>query len=139
MDIQTLVDTMSDIGKRDRSNYHLTLGKFMQVLKEAIGTNPKMPVKSDKGGSIGLADSYRGYYSDLAFRPSKKIKTVKNVLDICMVVFNKSLIGYKGGDFLMDEKTPLWISEYGECSYIAIVEAKFIKKTMYLITKNVDE
>jgi len=64
--------------------------------------------------SIGLgeADSYRGYYEDLAFEPKANV-AVKDMLEEARNALGKTFRGYKGGEFEMTEDTRVWISEYG--------------------------
>jgi len=56
--------------------------------------------------------SYRGYYDQLAFEP-KENTTVGDMLDAARSAVNKFYEGYKGGSYLMDNYTEVWIAEYG--------------------------
>lgn len=59
--------------------------------------------------------SYRGYYSDLAFeRAPEKVKA-SDLLATCRNAMGKVYEGYKGGDYIMGELTPIWVAEYGRC------------------------
>ena len=66
---------------------------------------------------LGEADSYRGYYSDLAFAPlyDTEPRTVKEALDAAEDAHGKTFEGYKGGEFTMEGDTPVWYSHYGSC------------------------
>ena len=66
---------------------------------------------------LGEADSYRGYYSDLAFAPlyDTEPRTVKEALKEALLAHGKTFEGYKGGEFTMEGDTPVWYSHYGTC------------------------
>ena len=66
---------------------------------------------------LGEADSYRGYYSDLAFAPlyDTEPRTVKEALKEALLAHGKTFGGYKGGEFTMEGDTPVWYSHYGNC------------------------
>jgi hypothetical protein len=59
--------------------------------------------------------SYRGYYSDLAFEPSGDPVLVGDLLQECKSAMGKVFEGYKGGDYMMGENTPVWVASYGCC------------------------
>lgn len=104
--LQALVDGMSEQWKRERAETQMTLGSLIDKLE-------KLPEDLTIEG-IHNPHSYRGYYCDLALEPTTDPVTVKELLQECRSVMGKSLMGYKGGDFVMGESTPLWVSYYGE-------------------------
>lgn len=58
--------------------------------------------------------SYRGYYDHLAFEVDSSTTMDAGVfLDICEKLLGSVLRGYKGGEYIVTEKTPVWIAEYG--------------------------
>ena len=59
--------------------------------------------------------SYRGYYKDLAldFDLEAKRMTVKRLLKMFKEADGQTYTGYKGGDFIMNRKTLVWVSPYG--------------------------
>lgn len=138
IDMQKLVDTMSASNRDVRSQYHMTLGDMINYL--AIVSPGKTVVIDDNGLSPGDEMSYRGYYSDLALTEDNgEPKTVEELFTQLEGALGREYTGYKGGEFKMDEKTPLWISEYGSASGMAIVDAvqkddSFVR----LITRRVD-
>ena len=138
-DLQRLVDTMSRAMRETRSNYHMTLGGLISRLSE-IGRsgmgNAKVVV--DLGGSPGSFMSYRGYYDDLSLDRSGDGVTVQELLKKCETALGKHFTGYKGGEYLMDESTPLWVSEYGSASGIAIIDILLQGDRYELVTKTVD-
>ena len=103
--IQAMINGMNLELQRERSETQMTLGEMIQFLE---GEDPEMMIHG-----IGTLDSYRGYYEDLAFSPALGSATVQNLLDTCRGAMGKTFTGYKGGDYLMGESTPLWFAEYG--------------------------
>lgn len=134
MDIQKMVDAMSASMRGTRSDYHVTLGSLIKILE---GSDITSLVTFSDGKTPGSEDSYRGYYSDLAFDNSDEPKTVAQFLEQVKKALDKSYTGYKGGDFIMDASTPLWRAEYGSCGE-AIISAQDIGGKLILITKQLD-
>lgn len=58
--------------------------------------------------------SFRGYYEQLAFKPTRNI-SVGDVLDAARSAVGRTFEGWKGGHFEMSESTDCWIAEEG-CS-----------------------
>ena len=67
-------------------------------------------------------DSYRGYYRYLALGSKHKERQEPITAEQLMEMIEDAVkpgnyfIGYKGGEFRMTWDTPIWASEYGECS-----------------------
>lgn len=135
MSMQSFFNAISDAAKNTRSNYHLTLGELISAL-EKVDPNLRA-VDRDTAKGVCNPHSYRGYYSDLSLEPSDEIKTVKHLLDELNSVFGHTLTGYKGGEFLMDDDTPLWISHYASSSNKAIIAVEIQRDVLYLITKDI--
>lgn len=137
-DMQKILDTFGE-GMRDvRSRYHLTLGSAIRQFKLLP---PKYVVVIEHTNySPGDEMSYRGYYSDLAFEPMNDgdPKSVEDFLAQLEHALNREYTGYKGGEFRMGDKTPLWISEYGTTSGIAIMSIHTEDGVVKLVTKEVD-
>lgn len=145
MNLQEMLDMMSAMEREIRSGYHLTLGGLIQTLENVP---PEILVSFDwNDQSPRSLESYRGYYSDLAFEWGNHPITAGQVLTLCRYVLGMTLTGYKGGEFLMDATTPLWASEYGERSGLAIVDittlfaghdARIDRDAIVLRTKQID-
>ena len=58
--------------------------------------------------------SYRGYYDELAFEPDEHAR-IGDMLSAAESALGKTFQGYKGGDYVMLEMTPVHIAEYGRC------------------------
>jgi hypothetical protein len=108
MNLQAIVDAMARSGEIQRANYHMTLGGLIFALKDVP---PSTPI------STGLANphSYRGFYSDLAFEVIGEDITAGDLLEDARESLGKTFEGYKGGDFVMHERTPLWVANHGCC------------------------
>lgn len=124
IDIQALMNTISETARDTRKDYHLCLGDFLSQLRDA-----------DPEATIPLANphSYRGYYSDLALEPTPgaPIK-VWQLINQLSDVIDTELTGYKGGEFLMSADTPLWVAHYG-CTGQALIS--FDPATVTFTTK----
>ena len=114
MSLQGFMDAIGEQGRQDRSKYHLTLGELIARLEAIAVSKPDMAVELDfQPWGLSNPDSYRGYYSDLAFEPTEKLLTVKKFLEVCKGALNKTFEGWKGGDFKMTADTPLWVAFTG--------------------------
>jgi hypothetical protein len=132
--LQRMVNAMNEVGRRDRARYHLTLATLIEKLE---GVSPGLSVKFSNGEAPGDADSYRGYYSDLAFEPTERDVTAGDLLNRAKAALNATFTGYKGGDFVMGPNTPLWAASYGNCG-LAIVGFETDGTAVTLETKDVD-
>lgn len=106
-DLQDLVDGMSARMQRERAETQMTLGSLIESL-EALPDGAEVP-------NLKGADSYRGYYSDLAFGRGEGNRPAAELLAECRAAMGKVFMGYKGGDFVMGQTTPVWVAEYGRC------------------------
>lgn len=70
-------------------------------------------------------DSYRGFYEDLALVPSEFNQssdvTVGSFLPTLKRAVGETFEGWKGGDYVMDEKTLLWVAQRGNSNSTAVV------------------
>lgn len=106
--LQAMVDGWSQRWQQERAASQMTLGELIETLE-------RLPLGDDISG-FGLPHSYRGYYRDLAFEPDDEIQAVADLLATCKTeCMGRTFTGYKGGDFVMGERTPLWIAPYGSC------------------------
>ena len=159
MDLQKLMNTISDVSLRERSNYHATFGDLIDKLKNA-NDSAKLDPKI-----IGIG-AYRGYYSDIALCTESGNNAYKTALDyespvkdwdawykenevkidftgtpkqlgeVLESLLGKYFDGYKGGYNEITRDKPLWIaSDYGDCSSVAVIE---ITDDLKLITKTVE-
>ena len=130
--MKTILDTYQDA----RREYHLTLGRLIDKLEKL---DPWMLVDFDWNGRAPTApNSYRGYYSDLAFgwvsANDPFAFTVEKLLRHCRNALTYPFSGYKGGEYLMDKDTPLWVAQWGETGRaivgLEVTDGMVILKTM---------
>lgn len=131
MDIRGFFDDIGDMMKKERSHYHLTLGQLLAELSD-YGENILVYL-DESNHSITNPHSYRGYYSDMAFESTPEKVTVKDLRKKCEAVLDTNMEGYKGGDFFMDKDTPLWVSEWGDNSGIAMISIDWNEQKNALI------
>lgn len=134
MDLQKLIDTISEACSRERANYHMTLGELVELLETF---HADVPVIYDIGGSPSAPVSYRGYYIDLSFPPVSEPISAATLLLEATDAIGRTFTGYKGGDFTMHDKTPLWASPYGSASGMAIIGHRHEMNTLILTTKQI--
>lgn len=92
--------------QRKRAENQMTLGQLIARLSELPGDLPM--------AHLCHPHSYRGYYCDLGLElKDADTRPVADVLKMCKGCVGRKLIGWKGGEFLMHEETPVWISERG--------------------------
>jgi hypothetical protein len=135
MNLQSLIDTMNEQASLERANYHLTLGGLVKVLEDKPAD---LLVEYDNGSSPSGPESYRGYYCDLSFPPSSTPITVAELLREARDAIGSTFEGYKGGDFVMRENTPLWASPYGSANGVAIMGDVATAGKLILLTKQLD-
>lgn len=107
MNMQALFDGMAAQWQRERAETQMTLGKLIAAL-EAMPEGAEVANLRD-------AHSYRGYYSDLAFEQNDGMRPATELLAECKAAMGRVFCGYKGGDFVMGELTPVWLAYYGCC------------------------
>ena len=104
--MQAWIDSMSREWQKERAETQMTLGRLMDVLR---GLKDERPV-----AGFGRPRSYRGYYSDLAFNPVEQVQSASELYTVCQGCMGKVFQGYKGGDYVMGELTPVWLAEWGD-------------------------
>lgn len=114
----------------------LTLGELISALEKTDQT---------KGVFFEFAhcrptdfDSYRGYYDHLALgftgEYGGKSLSVSDLLAKAKAANGGEFSGWKGGDYIMDESTPLWAANPGCTSDTAIVGVKDAGWAVLLVT-----
>lgn len=90
-------------------------------LKDWIETLEALPkgavVVFDDGDNVGPLISWRGIYAQLTLPTAREPWTVKELLKDARGAVGSVYTGYKGGDYVMDESTPVWADDYGRCTY----------------------
>lgn len=91
-------------------------------------------------GGTRAIDSYRGWYEHLAMPWSAAGDPVADdlLLKALRDCRGKHFQGYKGGSYLMDDGTPLWVDNWGECTSTAIRGLEITSSRVIILTKWVD-
>lgn len=105
--IEAALAAMSEQRAIERSRTQMTLGKMIEDLE-------KLPPDAEV---VNLHDphSYRGYYRDLAFELGVGTRPASALLEDCRKSLGQFYDGYKGGEFLMHVRTPVWVARWGHC------------------------
>ena len=119
-----------------------SLGEVIQMLERA---NPDADVQYDfcylRPTDV---DSYRGYYDHLALGWSDKHDDegywpkVSTLLERLRAAVGNTYYGYKGGEYRMNEDTPLWVANYSHSGGTGIVGMTIDEYTVVLHTDMVD-
>jgi hypothetical protein len=86
----------------------ITLVELITWLKKCPST---AAVKFSNGQHPGGLYSYRGNYADLAiehYPPDTGYISVERLLSHAQDCVGKTFLGYKGGEFVMNERTNVW-------------------------------
>lgn len=83
----------------------MTLGELIQYL-ERVPPDTMCPV-----GFLS-PHSYRGFYDEVAFRPSLNV-LVSEMLAAARMALGGTFTGYKGGEYIMGEHTAVWVADWG--------------------------
>ena len=120
-EIQAIFDSIADSDRVTRSQYHVTLRQMLSAIGQAEHALVSFQTEDGRQWGAGDAISYRGYYSDLAIEPMAELSSTGDLMMTLMAVQGNTLEGYKGGDYLMDDDTPVWLASYGSASGHAVV------------------
>jgi len=113
MGIEEILESMMSGMRQMRVEYHLTSGEAIEQLRKLQPTH-RVTFDYDEDVSPGDVDSYRGYYEDLAVEPTESPVQVSTFLSVLEAALGETFTGYKGGDFVMDKDTPLWVAKWGD-------------------------
>lgn len=86
---------------------NMTLGKLIEWLEQQ---DKDLIVKD----GFSVAHSDRGDYSELAFCPEQEAR-IGDMLECAKSAVGATFTGWKGGEYVMDENTPVYIGDYGVC------------------------
>jgi len=98
----------------------INLGQLIDLLNQRP---QNQGVSFDFCGTVpDSVDSYRGYYDQLAvgWCHGGKPQTVAGLLAILEGAVGTTYEGWKGGEYVMSRRTPLWVSNPGECGQTII-------------------
>ena len=107
----------------------LTLGGLIEKLRWVADKTKRVSFDVGNLHPAGL-DSWRGSYAELAlaYKETGTRPTVGELLTECQAAIGETFTGYKGGEFLMSETTPIWVANYGNSGstgLVDVVESEF--------------
>lgn len=127
--------------KRMETSDQLTLGELIEKLEAIMQiqadrkkvNKEEAYVEFDFGTAIPTClDSWRGSYAELALgyeltgydnnENHFNKKLVSELLRECKKAVGKEFTGWKGGEFIMTPKTPVWVSNPGNSGNTAIID-----------------
>lgn len=134
--------TIDDLIKMQRSKSfenspQLTLGQLIEKIEECgLTYGPDNKLKEicfDFASAIPTTlDSWRGAYEELALgynlsgydnnQNHSFNNTASNLLTELKSALGKVFTGWKGGDFVMDENTPVWVDNPGNANNTGIID-----------------
>ena len=101
----------------------IELGKLIAKCKQL---NEILPVYYDTGQHPTEIDSWRGIYAELAIshEADSEPMTCGEFIKMLEDADGKEFTGYKGGEYTMKLRTPVWMDNYGEYSSMMITGVK---------------
>lgn len=99
----------------------MTLGALIERLSDL---SPTAHIALDDGALPCGFSSYRGYYDHLAltYRPDDgRSCTVAELLNQARAANGETFHGWKGGEYVMSDRTPVWVDNPGDFSSRALV------------------
>jgi hypothetical protein len=122
VDLQELFDNASEKMRSDslKNSPQWTIGELIIALEAVDKT---FPVKFSDGTIPSELTSWRGSYREIAFTYEADgiPPTVEKVLSELKGAIGKTYEGYKGGDFVMGRRTPVWVAEWGTSGDTGVV------------------
>jgi len=121
--IHALLDGVTAQTKiENQAKGQLTLRELIAQLEQRPATDKvRIGAAMWKFSALG---SYRGYYEQLAIEYTSDAEhedtTVEKLLEQLQGMIGSTVEGYKGGLFKITPATPVWASNYGECSSLAV-------------------
>lgn len=129
--------------ERFESNEQLSLWEFIKKLKVCIDTG-----KDDKNVVFDFEylfptglNSWRGSYEELALNfgsnedENEMQLELTEFIKLCEEAIGKTYTGWKGGDFVMSEDTPLWVANMSNSGNTAVVDVLDEGWQVVIITK----
>ena len=149
MNIQKILEVNSKEMRQAslRNSKQINLGTLIKELEsidpfyEHDGKQEEKKVEFDFPGNFtpSYIDSWRGSYCELAldYEQGEPIK-IKAFIEMLKEAVGKTYAGYKGGDYLMSENTPVWVDHYGDSGHTGIIGVEGDGWRIYILTKKVE-
>ena len=122
MNIEEQIKAIGKIGRDAtlKGTRQMTLGKLIKLLSEIIDQDKSIYFDFGYFRPAELM-SWRGSYDELSIDYSEdEAVSVKTFLEDLKACVSKEFTGYKGGEFTMNEDTPLWVAHYGSSGHTGV-------------------
>jgi len=134
MNMQEYLDKTIQASRYDKfsKSDQLSLGGIIQLLEPIAGRqgdvagehNEEALVQFDFGYLFPTSiDSWRGSYNELAlnYKSEGELMYVSAFLDMLKKAVGTTFTGYKGGDYVMNRSTPVWVANGGDSGNTAVI------------------
>ena len=120
-----------------KSSPQWTIGELILGL-EAVDKN--LPCKFSDGTLPSELTSWRGSYREIAFTYDEEgtPPTVDKILAELRESIGKTYEGYKGGDFVMGRRTPVWVADWGTSGDTGVVGVEVANGICFIKLKTCD-
>lgn len=110
----------------DSNDQPITVGHLIDVLA-LVPQYAWLTIQGVSGAPFDVS-SYRGYYDHLAIEYTADHRaTVADFIRILRDAVGSTMEGYKGGDFTMTRQTPVWVSNWGTSSGVAVTGVALVE------------
>lgn len=144
MELQEFIDNQMKARRADvlAKSDQLTLGEMilkMEAIIEKHGDKDDITVWYDFEYLFPTElNSWRGSYSELALNYTSgdylNPKNTKEFLALLKRADGATFEGYKGGDFVMNRRTPVWVANYGNSGNTAIIDIIYTGYKVIIMT-----
>ncbi len=151
MNLQEMTSQIITLQRTERmkDSIQLTLGKLIAEIEKCelkISSGHFKTVDFDFGSAIPTRlASWRGSYAELALgyklsgrdaydRNNNNSITADILIQNLKEAIGKSFEGWKGGDFIMNEDTPVWVSNPGDSGNTGIIGVYDAKHSLVILT-----
>ncbi|MBO9428230.1 hypothetical protein [Sulfitobacter sp. R18_1] len=125
----------------------LNLGELVEKAKEVASEVKAQNSKADPSVYFdnetypGDLHTWRCCYSNLAISPvpSGKGKPLSEFIEMLQDAIGTEFVGYKGGDYMMNENTPVWVADRNSADSVAILDVTLEGDQVTITTKDLDE
>lgn len=133
MDLQNILDNAAQAQRSEKlkTSPQLSLGEII-IRLETVGDKEKKVYFDFENAFPTTIGSWRGSYDELAlsFDFEGDSPTTTSLLKDFKFAVGGTYQGYKGGEYTMGKRTPVWVANYGNSGNTGIVG---IKETDYSV------
>ncbi|MCW5763595.1 MAG: hypothetical protein KIT88_10175 [Phycisphaeraceae bacterium] len=119
----------------------MTLGELIKHLEVHLSDSPDADVQFDFCGvKPSELYSYRGSYDQIAISWTDGSRVMAaDFLKELRAAIGKTFTGWKGGGFVMDTDTEIWVDQCGKATGTRIVGTKMMYSTITIVTEQTDD